>query len=165
MILLVFSTLSYCGFSQKIKINKEVDKFTGKNRVETSLVTLLQGPLVVSKIGVKLRAYDTLYYLHFLGTLAAGVISEKDETVFLLDDKSTITIYPTSFQSYDIEEDGSKFYNQQYYITKQQLLLLSKTKVISIRRNYEEFYTDFDIKNKFSGNFINLVNDFLQIIN
>jgi hypothetical protein len=164
MLIVLFSTLGYCGFSQKMKLHKEIDKFTGKYRVETTPITMYQWVTVSSAINVKLRSNDTLYFIHFMGSTSTGIIDEDDPLILLLDDKSTITIYPTSFQSYDVETGGNTFYNHQYNISKDQLQILSTKKVISFRRYFNDHYSDFDVKTKWAERFAAGVNLFLQNI-
>lgn len=161
VVLLFFMLLTLSGFSQKLKIEKETDKFTGKTRVKTSQTYLYLNFL--DYINAKLRSVDTTYFISFMGNMAVGVIGINDETILLLEDDSKINLSPTSIQSYEISSSGS-YYDHQYSITKKQLVSLSKAKIISMRRYFNNSYSDFDIKEKRAESFIKNVQLFLQNI-
>lgn len=137
---------SMLGYSQKIK-NVEIDKFTGKKRIQTDYVKL--GGYLMSGIGASFRTVDTTIYITFTGSYGLGVVGTSDETLFLFSDKSTFGVFPTSIQSYEISSQGN-YYEQKYYISKSQMETLSKNNPISLRRNYSNNYIDLDIKSKFS---------------
>lgn len=145
-LLLLFSFPLLC-YSQKLTVN-ETDKFTGKKRLETSycIVTMK----FVSAIQMKLRSVDTTCFVTFNGNTGVGVVGLTDATTFLFEDNSTTKVYPTSIQSYDIGvgQYSSNTFNQQYNISIDQIEMLKTKKLISIRREFNSNYADFDVKEK-----------------
>jgi len=131
--------------AQKIK-SVEIDKFTGKRRIESSRILLKDG--LMQTLGVYARSVDTTVFLNFYGNIGVGVVGPNDPITFLLDDKTTIKAYPTSIQSYDISPDS---YSQQYIISLSDFKLLKSKLVTSIRRTYGSNYIDLDIKEKASN--------------
>lgn len=139
--------ISVCSYGQKIS-EKQVDKFTGQKRIETDYITLKIGLTDIFR--VKLRTVDTTIFITFYGTIGLGVVGRRDPSIFLFEDKSTFEVSPTSIQSYDIGKAAysSGSYTHQYRIYKQDLEILASKKLASIRRYYNNNYTDIDIKEK-----------------
>lgn len=141
--LLLFTLLiPSIGFGQKLIVN-ETDKFNKSHKLKTSDVKLKYG----------LHAYmrsagypDTTYYfiiLHGFGR-GADVIGENEKAIFLLDDDTTITVYSTGFQSYEISKYDNRF-NHQYQAVKSDIEALASKTVKSIRKYGSDHYNDFDL--------------------
>lgn len=133
--------------AQKITVS-EIDKFTGKKRVETNYAVLKMGLSYLFR--AKLRSVDSIAFIIFHGSWMVGVVGPDDPTTFLFEDKSTFTVYPTSIQSYQIATSkyGSNTYNHQYSININDVEKLATQKVISIRRVANSKYGDLDLKEK-----------------
>ena len=148
----LFCTGSIICYAQKIKEN-ELDKFTGYRRINTSYVRLSLGFFKV--MSAKLRTVDTTIFLELKGNIGLGTIGSKDELIFLFDDKSTLTIFPTGIQSY--EGVGTEaHYEQEYNINKEQLNSLALKNVVSVRRYFNNNYVDQDIKKTNSQKLVQL---------
>jgi hypothetical protein len=140
-LLLFFPLFSY---SQKLKVN-EIDKFTKQKRVETERTWLKRASDGVS---VSFRSVDDSYYLKLYGYgRGTGIVDEEDKLIFLLDDESSIIIYPTGLQDYSINT-GTSTYNHQYHISLEQIQTFSEHNIKSIRKYTSKGYADFDIPNK-----------------
>ena len=98
----------------------------------------------------KLRSVDSTCFLILMGTIAVGTVGINDPMIFLFEDKTTFKIYPTSVQSYNIGvgQYESDHYYHQYSISISQLEELSVKKLISVRRYYNDVYSDIDVKEK-----------------
>lgn len=144
----VFALFCYTGvYSQAIK-SIEIDKFTGKKRIHTEQVLLKSGFSQVCNISF--RSVDTLIFLNLSGTWGVGVVGENDPLTLLFDDSTTIKVYPTSIQSYDVGygkyEQNS--YSHQYFVTVSDMKVISVKPIVSARRVFSSYYTDADVKPK-----------------
>ena len=147
--LLFIPLIMFHFFVQGQKIESvEVDKFTGQKRVNTEYVNIAAGFTNVFKF--KLRSVDSTCFLILMGTIAVGTVGINDPMIFLFEDKTTFKIYPTSVQSYNIGvgQYESNHYYHQYSISIPQLEELSVKKLISVRRYYNDVYSDIDVKEK-----------------
>ncbi len=116
---------------------------------------------MASHIGASLRSNGKTLIINFTGNIGVGVVGPSDETVFLLENKETVTVFPTSIQSYTSGKD--EFYDQQYFISEEQLNTLLGSNIIAIRREFNSNYIDVDIiELKRSKQFIELVKLFLD---
>lgn len=160
--------ITFNSFSQKIVL-AEIDKFTNSKRVETDDVIFYGGSMDWKKLTMKFRSVDTSYFLTLSGlNTLYGTIGTKDGLIFLFNDKSNITIYPTSVQTYNINPSqyGSSYtYSNQYYISKNEIEQLAAKKTIAVRRYFNENYGDVDIKEKKSVKINELATVFLNEIN
>jgi hypothetical protein len=137
--------LSLHGFSQKI-IQSEIDKFTKQKRIKTSDEWLKNR--LVEGIAVYIRSVDTTAFINLNGYgPGADVIGSSDPAIFLLNNDSTVEVFPTGIQSYDI---GStyKTYSHQYYISISQIETLSRFDVKSVRKYGSDHYVDIEIPEK-----------------
>lgn len=126
----------------------EIDKFTGEKRIETDYVTIATNFFTI--VSLKLRTVDTTVFLTLAGSWAVGMVGPQDKAMFLFEDKSTMAVYPTSIQSYDIGvgQYSSNSYRHQYALSQADLQILSTKKPISLRREFNSNYADIDIKEK-----------------
>ena len=140
--------LLVCNISMGQQVKTEIDKFTGKKRVATEYVNV--AVKFTGGIRMRLRTVDTSAFIIFSGSWAVGVVGMNDATTFLFDDKSTLKVYPTSVQSYDIGigQYAQDSYEQQYFIRQGDLKVLSEKAVVSVRREYGRNYADIDVKEK-----------------
>ena len=145
---------SFLSFGQKIK-EVEIDKFTGAKRIRTSNEILCAKLIPNRWISTYYRTVDTTFFITFTGNYGLGVVGPSDPTTFLFEDKSTIKVYPTGIQSYEGFGDDAN-YDQQYYVTKEQIKKLSENKLVALRREYNSNYVDIDIKEKFAKRFAGL---------
>ena len=147
VLLLILSGWMFPALCQKIEV-KEVDKFTNKQRIETDYVNVRIN--FTNTLQMKIRTVDTSAFIIFFGTWAVGVVGTNDAFTFLFEDKSTLNIYPTSIQSYNIAVGtyGSDNYTQQYRISKEDITTLSSKLVVSVRRSLGDTYSDQDVKEK-----------------
>ena len=145
LILLLFLSIKSTG--QKID-EVEIDKFTGKKRINTELITLKGG--LSQHVEMKIRTVDSSIFIAFRGTWGIGTVGISDATIFLFEDKTTLSIFPTSIQSYNIEVCNycTNWYYQQYQTSKADLKILMDKSIISIRRYYSDNYADTDVKEK-----------------
>jgi hypothetical protein len=143
LLLLLFPAIA---FSQKLKVN-EIDKFTKQRRLETERVWLKNRS--GDGVAVSFRSADTTCFITFYGYgRAAGVIGDGDKMIMLLDNDSTVTVYSTGIQTYDIRVGGTSTYNHQYSIEKDDLNKLSTHNVKSLRKYLSDGYVDIDIPEK-----------------
>jgi hypothetical protein len=147
-ILALFLLLPFAGYSQKLKVN-EFDKFTKQHRLETSPVTLKAK--FSEGIAVTFRTVDTSIFVLLSGYGAGtGVIGSDDRAIFLLDDGTTVSVYSTGVQTYNINKMQDS-YNHQYRISFLDLNTLSNHDVKSIRKYTAKGYADIDIPEKNAG--------------
>ena len=135
------------SFSQKIKVN-EIDKFTKKKRIETSYSYLKMG--LFQYLGANIRSADSSIFINIQGSGAGSfVIGTDDPVIFLLDNDSTIKIFPTDIQTYSIGIGSSRdTYSHQYYISLSDLKTLSNHNIKSVRKHGSSSYVDIDINEK-----------------
>lgn len=144
MVLLLIPILSY---SQKLKI--ELDKFTNQKRLETPTVTLKAR--ATQGLAINFRSVDSLVYVILYGYGdGTGTISNGEEAIFLLDDGTTIKVYSTGIQSFDVGKSQNT-YQHQYKIQIGDLQKLSLHDLKSIRKYTTKNYSDIDIPAKHSG--------------
>ena len=137
---------SFC-FSQKI-VKSEIDKFSKERRIETDEFNHVIN--IFTNMKMSLRSIGENCFMNISGNFAPGLVGTRDAFVFLLDNDSTVTIYPTGIQS--TEGRGTdEFYDHQYAISASQVELLALHKVKSFRRYFNSNYKDLDLKNKFPG--------------
>lgn len=148
--------------AQKIKIDTEIDKFTKAKRVQTNYITLKME--LTRGYAAKLRSVGDSYYITFRGAIGVGVVGPDDATIFLLDNDSTIKVYPTSIQSYEIDVKYGNYYTHQYKILEEDLVQLSQHDLKSIRRYYDDHYTDIDLNDKRKDSMKELAIKFLEEI-
>lgn len=165
IILLTFFIFPLIGFSQKIKVESEIDKFTKQKRVKTSYVAIKPG--MAEQVTVSLRSVDTMYFITFKGRgKGSGVIGSTDRIIILLDNDSTVSIMPTGIQSYDIGYGTAPdSYTHQYFIKKEDLINLSTHDLKSFRKYYDRHYADIDINEKRKGDLRELASEFLKELN
>lgn len=149
-------------YSQKIKT--EIDKFTNEKRIETGWSSIR--PTLSAPLSIKIRSVgkESVFITLAGANYGANVIGNDATAMFLLDDKTTITITSTGIQDYEIGEYG-KSYQHQYRITVSDLKLLSVHIITSIRKSDSETYHDFDIEKKNGEKFRQLVIKFLKEFN
>lgn len=148
-IFFLFLILPFAALSQKLTVN-EIDKFTKQKRLETSNVTLKAK--LSEGIGVRFRTVDTSFFVILSGYgPGTGVIGADDRAIFLLDDETTVSVYSTGIQSYNINKYQDS-YNHQYTIAKEDLSILSKHNVKSVRKYTSKGYADIDIPEKNQDN-------------
>jgi hypothetical protein len=146
VILLIFCLTSS---AQKLTEN-QIDKFTKQKRLQTSEV-LLKGKLTEGMY-IRFRSVDSSLFATLIGYgVGVGVIGEKDQAIFLLDNDETVTIYSTGIQSYDVGQYGSS-YRHQYSISLNDLKILSQHNVKSVRKYTSKGYGDIDVPEKNQGN-------------
>lgn len=144
-ILILSLFLSSSAFAQKLKVN-EADKFTKQKRLQTENTTLKNK--LNEGLSVSLRSVDSSLYITLYGYgKGIGVIGDGDKAIFLLDDGSTVTSYSTGIQTYNVST-GTSTYKHQYSISKDDVILLSKKDVKSIRKYMSDGYVDIDIPEK-----------------
>lgn len=143
----VLLLLPFLSTAQKIE-KSEIDKFTNQKRVLTDRVKLHTG--LSNILEIQFRTVDTSIFVKFRGTLGVGVVGPGDATTFLFEDKTTLDIYPTGIQTYNIETCTGcvNWYDQQYYASIEILRIFATKTVTAIRRSYNSHYTDIDIKEK-----------------
>lgn len=141
-LLLAALFFNYSLMAQRIKVN-EIDKFTKERRIETSFSWLKRG--IGCGIGFYFRSVDDTRFMTASGyNCGADVIGARDEIIFLLDNDSTISLTPTSIQGYNVGSSGNT-YTHQYNVTLEQIKLLSKHKIKSIRKYGHDSYEDISI--------------------
>lgn len=162
-IILVFILTPFISFSQLIKSN-HTDSFTHQNRIVTSRIS------VSGNIGFKASVDEVSYYtinnsiyivLHGEGN--AGTILQND-IALLITDKDTIVIKSIGLQT-SYGRFGPYLYDQGYFINKQDVMKLSKNKLLSIRRYTTEGIFDFSVKEKFQTNLMHLSDALLKEMN
>lgn len=156
---------AFCQRSIAQKVTSEIDKFTKSKRVSTDYTYIVNG--LAQVLSLKLRSVDTSYFLTLRGNVGLGIVGTHDAVTFLFDDSTTTKIYPTSIQSYetDFEHPSLSFYTHQYNISKDQVEKISKSKIVSLRREYNDHYKDVDIKERLGKKLEQLSINFLQELN
>lgn len=149
------------GFAQLLE-KVEMDRFTGQKRILSKWTNVIKGGENIENI--YLRSVDTTIFISITGTLGVGTIGLNDAAVFLFDDKSTFSIYPTSIQSYDPTGPSPK-YNQQYFFSKKYLEKLTTNILVAIRRNYNDAYVDIDVDEEKKEGIKNVAVAFLEELN
>jgi hypothetical protein len=130
--------------SQKL-VKNEVDKFTKAQRLQTSNVRLKSGMLFY------IRTYTTPengtnYYITFFGsTPSPDVVGTEDKLTFLLENDSTVNIYPTDIQGTEYTA-GVSMYRHQYELTESDIKALAENDVKSIRMYASRGYNDIDLR-------------------
>lgn len=146
LLLLILPTTLFC---QKIKVNA-IDKFTNQKIIETDSKHLRAG--FSCGISVSYRAVDTFLLIKIVGYgCGVGVIGRNEKFIFLLSDKSTVTVKSKGIQDYTIRSSTMatvRSYSHEYYITKEDIKKLSETTVESVRTYSTDGYEDIEIKKK-----------------
>ena len=136
---------SFGGYPQKIT-KSGIDKFTGKNTIETDGVIIAEPAGLMMKL-VTFKTVDTTIFIYLGGTYGGGNVDTTDATIFLFNDKTTFKIYPTRAQTTKVIM-GAEAYGHEYYISKAQMEILAKNNPIAIRQGISHSYVDMDIKSK-----------------
>lgn len=162
-IILVFMLSPFISFSQLIKSN-QTDSFTHQKRIVTKSVDAsfnIGNKPVIDEISYY-TINDSIYIvLH--GERNAGTVLQND-IALLITEKDTIVIKSIGLQtSYGRSEPIN--YDHGYSITEEDVIKLSKNKLLSIRRYTTEGIFDFEIKEKFQTNLMKLSGSLLKEIN
>jgi hypothetical protein len=134
-------------FSQRLTVN-EVDKFNKLHRLQTSNVRLKTGMLAYIRSAID-SDKNAFYYIKLFGSVPTpDVIGSGDRLIFLLENDSTVTVYSTGVQSYEI---SPKMYYHQYRATEEDIETLAKNNIKSIRKYGTDGYIDVEIPGKNQG--------------
>ena len=163
LLLLLLILAGVNAYSQKIK-EDAVDKFTKKRVIETSIVPIR--PTLSSPLSASIRSNGSSVFLTLWGSNSgATVIGTDDPAVFLFENDSTMKLFPTHIQSYEISSVSGNSFKHQYFVNIEELSRLKSNKVKSIRKYGTEYYTDFDIPGKNQGKLSELADLFLKTFN
>jgi hypothetical protein len=139
--LFLIPTICYC---QKI-VQNEKDKFNKGHRLKTSDVKLKYGlHSYLRTVSFEDPKLNYCYLTLFGFGKGAQVIGEDEKAVFLLDNDSTITVYSTGLQSYEISKYDNRF-THQYKMEESDLSAFAEHNIKSIRKYGTDSYVDFDI--------------------
>jgi hypothetical protein len=129
------------AIAQNLKQN-EVDTATQKKLMETYPVTLIEASDV--RMDATLKAADTAFLLQLAGWgIGASTVVANDPAIFLLDNDSTVTVQSTTIQGYN-DADSVKTYKHDYTIGQEGLEMLSRHRVVAVRKysviGHEDIY-------------------------
>ena len=162
MLISIFIFIPLLSFSQFIK-SDQTDSFTHQKRIVTKSVDIMPGNIFLVN-GVYSISFNTVNDNIFIvlhgGGKSAGTILQ-DDIALLITEKDTITIKSAGTQiSYG--RWNPYFYDHQYIITKDDLLKLSKSKLMAIRRYTSEGIFDMQVKEKFQKRLMQLSDALLK---
>ncbi|HVG40309.1 MAG TPA: hypothetical protein VM888_01765, partial [Chitinophagaceae bacterium] len=124
-IIIILFLFPLIGISQKIKLN-EYDKFLKQRRIETSTTTLKAGAAEGMSVSLKSLGNNYIMVLSGYGE-AASTIGLDDQTIFLLENDSTVTIKSTGVQVYEIGAPGKQnTYKHEYAVSLNDLETLGR---------------------------------------
>lgn len=159
LLLLLLPTTLFC---QKIKVNA-IDKFTNEKIIETDSKYLRMG--FSCGMSAAYRSVDSFLLIRIDGYgCGVGVVGKDEKFIFLLSDKSTVTVKSKGVQDYKIGSGSisQNSYSHEYYITKEDIKKLSETTIENTRAYYSNAYEDIEIKK--TDGLIELSKIFLQAI-
>jgi hypothetical protein len=146
-IFFILLALPFIAFPQKIKVS-EYDQFLKQRRIETS--TSILKSTVSTGLSICFKSMGNTYTVLLSGHgAAASTIGLDDQTIFLLDNDSTVIIKPTGVQAYDIGVgDKKNTYRHEYYISLGGLEALSRHNVKGIRKYIFQGHVNIDLAQK-----------------
>lgn len=151
-----------CVSARAQKIKKEYDKFLKATRVSTGYIRLrstLSAPLSAT-----IRSVGDKYFVTFYGSnVGATTIGPSDPAMILLENDSTVQIFPTKIQSYEIGQYGRGFHHE-YSIPLNLFEQIIRFKVKSIRKYGSSGYVDFEIDEKGAKNFSKTCKEFMEAV-
>ena len=140
----LFLLIPFFGLAQKIKVN-EYDKFLKQRRIETSSATLKSGANVGMSVSFKSLGQNYIAVLTGYGE-AASTIGLDDQTIFLLDNDSTIIIKSTGVQVYEVGMPGKQnTYQHEYAISLPALEAFTKHDIKSVRKYTFKGFVNIDV--------------------
>ncbi|HEY6503912.1 MAG TPA: hypothetical protein VIZ28_08060 [Chitinophagaceae bacterium] len=159
-ILLLLISLISC--SQKIIT--QIDKSKNEKIIKANSAIR---PTIIAPLSIQIKSVGKeIIFIKLYGEdVGANAIGADATATFLLDDKTTITIYSIGVQGYDRSIKDGKYYSHHYRIAVSDFTLLSKHLIIRIRKSDSTTYYDFDIKNKDAEKFKKLQLKFLEEFN
>ena len=117
-------------------------------------------------LGFTIRSVDKNIFINVLGlSCAVGVIGDKEKCLLLLNNDTAVTVYSTGIQSYDTRPSqygSSQSYNHQYSITLEDLNTLANSELTTVRRYYNNNYSDIEVPSKANKKLQKLVKVFLE---
>ena len=161
--ILLFMLIPFISFSQFIK-SDQTDSFTHQKRIVTKNVNISGD--IFSNTAIDEISYYTInetinIVLHGGGNSSTAGTVLKDDIALLITDKDTIVVKSIGLQiSYG--RYGPINYDEAYFITKDDVIKLSKNKLLSIRRYTTAGIFDFLIKEKFQHNLMQLSDALLK---
>ncbi len=161
-LLLVLCFLPFAAEAQMLKQN-ESDMQSNKKQIETYPVILKSASDI--KMDVSLRAAGPTFFLQLTGSgIGANTVQMNDETIFLLDNDSTVTIRSTTVQGYDFSQ-MIKTYKHEYSISQEDLEVLSRHNLQALRKYSAKGFDDIYLDGKNAEEFKTLCGVFLQELN
>jgi hypothetical protein len=160
-IILILVFIPFISYSQLIK-SSQTDSFTQQKRIVTKSVDI--SPFISIRSGLLSISFNTVndnifIVLHGEGK-SAGTITQ-DDIALLITEKDTIVIKSVGLQiSYGRWEPSS--FDHQYLMAKDDLIKLSKNKLVSVRRYTSEGIFDLSINGKFQGRLMPLCDALLR---
>ncbi|MDQ3276890.1 MAG: energy transducer TonB [Bacteroidota bacterium] len=112
--------------------------------LETSPITVTTAEN--NRINAMFRSEGKKFFLRLMGTgKAAHTINTDDQTIFLLENDSTVTMKATSVQGYN-DYDSVRSFSHEYVLHQSDIEMLSRNKVRAFRKysviGFDEFYLD-----------------------
>ncbi|HYM95584.1 MAG TPA: hypothetical protein VET23_15705 [Chitinophagaceae bacterium] len=163
MLVLIFIFTPFISYPQRI-VSNQTDSFTHQKRIVTDEINIRSG--LGFNTGIDAISYNTVnnnifIVLHGSGRQSSGTIL-KDDIALLITEKDTIVIKSAGTQiSY-----GSRYspynYDHQYLISKEDLIKLSKNKLLTIKRYTSEGIFDMAVKEKFEARLMKLSDALLK---
>lgn len=142
--------------AQKIKVNREVDKFTKSEVVETSSKRLytknFMGTGYTNIFECAIRKVDGVYSMP-ASILMHDVVKydENSGVMFLLSNDETVVLI-TNYIGIGAERLGNGFwFNTSFMLSPSDVEKLKNNNIISVRVNYVGGYFDYDLKTKNQG--------------
>ena len=158
-IIFVFCFLPLLLNAQKIKVN-ELDKFIKQKRIETFPLMILSA--AKNKMAVTLSSVGPVLYLQLSGAgIGANRIDENDKVIFLFSNDSTVTVYSSGYQNFDIGMEVNN-YRHNYKLTAADLFKLNKYQLQALRKYHGDQFDDIYITDVASNQFKQLTALFIQ---
>lgn len=148
--LLLIPTLSFgqCKYDKN-----EYDKFQKIQKLEKEVKVNKANGSGNGYMAITFCKYDTLTFIRVTYIKKdALVVGKQNPVIFLFDDDASIKASPNQIYAGDMRiSTGQEVLNAVYYFeNKNAFEQMKSKKVKSIRIYYNDVYTDYDIKDKFS---------------
>ena len=135
--------------AQKIKLN-EYDKFIKQRRIETTASSVKIGKDV--DLAISFKSVGPTIYTLLNGTgIGAGTVGLDEQTIFLLENDSTVIAKSIGVQSFDYVNNKNQF-KHLYSISLQDVEALSRNKIKSIRKYDYKGFVDISVPSKNADN-------------
>lgn len=139
------------------KITAKYDPFLKQTRLESGWTGLHGG--ISKMLQIKIRSVGSTIIFKLNG-VGSEIVGTDDKLMFLLEDGEVVTAYSKEIQSYTVGQYANSWMHE-YMVDPSGLEILSKKKVMSVRKYTSDGYYDTEVPEKNRKNFLQLSGKFL----